>query len=218
MTHSFSHSSHFGSRNAHAKLNLLLEEIHELERAVADKVQQTKKELTYKIVQGRAVFGEDVRRRHKAMAKRAWRTLRESSSLTIATAPVVYSLLIPISLLDLFVSLYQWICFPVYGVPRVLRKEYVVVDRQSLAYLNVIEKVNCIYCGYCNGVLAFAREIASRTERYWCPIKHARRAKGWHSRTCLFCEFGDAEGYVENLQQLRKQFQDLEKGSRAIRS
>lgn len=191
------------------QLDHLLQEIHNLEQVVADKVQQTKKELTYEIVRGRAVFGEGVRRRHRTMAKRVWRTLRESSFLTIATAPVIYSLLIPISMLDLFVSLYQWICFPVYGVPTVLREEYVVIDRRSLAYLNAIEKFNCVYCGYCNGVLAFACEIASRTEQYWCPIKHARRAKGCHSRTCLFCEFGDAEGYAENLQELRKQFHDL---------
>ncbi|MCA9485167.1 MAG: hypothetical protein KC553_15660, partial [Nitrospina sp.] len=156
------------------------------------------------------VFSDDVLRRHRALAKRAWRTIRESSFLTIATAPVIYSLLIPISMLDLFVSLYQLICFPVYQVPHVTRKDYVVVDRHSLAYLNVIEKVNCAYCGYCNGVLAFAREVASRTEQYWCPIKHARRAKGCHSRTCLFCEFGDAQEYAENLQKLRKQFQDLQ--------
>ncbi|MCM2369492.1 hypothetical protein [Aporhodopirellula aestuarii] len=193
------------------QLDHLLEEVHELERAISEKVQQTKKELTYEIAHGRAVFGEDVRRRHRAMAKRVWRTIRESSFLTIATAPVIYSLLIPISLLDLLVSLYQWICFPVYQIPHLSRKEYVVVDRQSLAYLNVIEKVNCVYCGNCNGVLALAREVASRTEQYWCPIKHARRAKGCHIRTCLFCEFGDAEGYAENLQGLRKQFQDLEK-------
>ena len=147
----------------------------------------------------------------KALAKRAWRTICESSLLTIATAPVIYSLLIPISMLDLFVSFYQWICFPVYEVPCVPRKEY--VDRPSLAYLKVIEKVNCVYCGYCNGVLAFARDVLQGPSSNWCPIKHARRAKGCHIRTCLFCEFGDAEGYADNLQELRKQFQDLEKTS-----
>ncbi len=192
-------------------LDHVLEEIHELERVVAGKIQQSKKELTYEIAQGRAVFVEDVRRRHKALAKQAWRTIYESSLLTIATAPVIYSLLVPISMLDLFVSVFQTLCFPVYRIPRVQRHDYIVIDRQSLAYLNVIEKMNCIYCGYCNGVLAYAREIASRTEQYWCPIKHARNAKGCHSRTCLFCEFGDADGYAENVQTLRNQFQDLER-------
>ncbi|QDT02162.1 hypothetical protein K227x_05330 [Rubripirellula lacrimiformis] len=191
-------------------LGSLLEEIHELERAVSDKIQQTKQDLPFEIAHGRAFFRPDVRRRHKIMAKRAWRTIRESSFLTFATAPVIYSLLIPISLLDLLVTVYQWTCFPIYRIPRVRRDEYVVIDRHLLGYLNVIEKINCIYCGYGNGVLAYAREIASRTEQYWCPIKHAKHVKGCHARQCLFCEFGDADGYSRSFTSLRTQFSDLE--------
>jgi len=33
------------------------------------------------------------------------------------------------------------------------------MDRHHLAYLNVIEKLNCEYCGYANGVFAYVREI-----------------------------------------------------------
>ncbi len=190
-------------------LDQLLEEIHELERSIAQKIQEKKQDLTYEISHGRAIFGEDVRRRHRALANRVWRTIRESSFLTIATAPVIYSLVLPIAMLDLFVSVYQFVCFRVYRMPRVLRSEYVVIDRYQLSYLNVIEKFNCVYCGYSNGVLAYAREIASRTEQYWCPIKHAKRAKGCHSRQCLFCEFGDGEAFHRSYEQLRKQFDDL---------
>lgn len=192
------------------RLGPLLEEIHELERAVAEKVQQTRQTITYEILHGRAVFPAEVRARHRALMKRAWRTLFESSFLTIATAPFIYALILPIAMLDLFVVIYQTVCFPVYQIPKVRRGEYVVIDRYSLAYLNVIEKLNCVYCGYCNGVLAFAREVAARTEQYWCPIKHARRPKGCHSRTCMFCEYGDAEDYAARLQELRKQFADVQ--------
>jgi hypothetical protein len=141
--------------------------------------------------------------------KRAWRTVAESTFLTIVTAPFIYALILPISMLDLFVTVYQTVCFPVYQIPRVTRGQYVVIDRHLLVYLNVIEKVNCVYCGYCNGVLAFTCEVAARTEQYWCPIKHSRRAKGCHHRTCIFCEYGDAEHYAGNLQEIRRQFEDL---------
>lgn len=153
-------------------LGSLLDEIHSLERAVAEKINQAEKSLTYELEHGRAVFRPDVLRRHKAIMKRAWRTLTECSFLTIATAPFIYALIFPFSMLDLFVSVYQAVCFPVYRIPKVSRSNFIVVDRQTLAYLNVIEKVNCVFCGYCNGVLAFAREVAARTEKYWCPIKH----------------------------------------------
>ena len=92
---------------------------------------------------------------------------------------MIYSLIIPISLLDLFITVYQHICFRVYGVPLVKRGEYVVRDRKYLQYLNIIQKVNCMYCEYSNGVISYAREVASRTEQYWCPIKHAHKVKAY---------------------------------------
>lgn len=55
-----------------------------------------------------------------------------------------------------------------------------------LSYLNAIEKLNCVYCGYGNGVIAYGREIIARTEQFWCPIKHASKAAGEHD--CLLCE------------------------------
>ena len=46
------------------------------------------------------------------------------------------------------------------------RGQYIVIDRHRLKYLNAIEKLNCVYCGYGNGVIAYARDIAGRTEQY----------------------------------------------------
>ncbi len=181
-------------------LSSLLEEIHELERVVAKKIHQTKENLLFEIEHGRAVFRPDVRKHHRTMEKRAWKTLCKASFLKISSAPVVYSLILPISLLDLFILVYQSVCFPIYRIPYVQRSEYVVIDRHLLSYLNVIEKLNCIFCGYSNGVLACAREVASRTEQYWCPIKHAKRAKECHKRQCLFCVFGDAEGFRSDFE------------------
>src|ERR1035441_101694 len=66
-------------------------------------------------------------------------------------------------LLDASVALYQFVCFPIYGIPKVPRKDYLVFDRGVLAYLNTIEKVGCIYCSYANGLLALITEIAART-------------------------------------------------------
>ena len=191
-------------------LKPLLEEIHDLEKLVADKIHQTADHWPFDIQDGRIVFDPAVRTQHREQMQRLMQYLRESSLMAIATAPVIYSLLLPIAMLDLFVSLFQIICFRVYSIPRVSRSEYVVIDRHHLAYLNWIEKVNCVYCGYANGVLAYAREIASRTEQYWCPIKHASRVKGCHSRQCLFCEYGDAEGFRREFDELRQRFSDIE--------
>ena len=88
--------------------------------------------------------------------------------------------------------MYQAVCFPVYGIPKVARKDYLIFDRRYLAYLNGLEKFNCAYCSYANGLIGYVREIASRTEAYWCPIKHARRVVNAHPRYSSFADFGDA--------------------------
>ena len=83
------------------------------------------------------------------------------------------------------------------------RADYIMIDRHNLAYLNAVQKLNCLYCGYANGLIALAREVASRTEQYWCPIKHAIRVRGAHARYRNFTEFGDARAFAERLESLR---------------
>jgi hypothetical protein len=132
---------------------------------------------------------------------------RTAGFLSILATPVIYSMFIPLVLLDIWVTVYQHICFRAYGIPRVRRSKFLVIDRQHLAYLNFIEKLNCIYCGYGNGVIAYAREIAGRTEQYWCPIKHAVRIRDPHQRYLKFLDYGDAEGYRKKLPDYRKDVQ-----------
>lgn len=68
--------------------------------------------------------------------------------------------------------------------------------------MNAIE-LNCVYCGYANGVLAYVREIAARTEQYWCPIRHAKGVRAPHAHYREFVDYGDAKGYHRRLPVLR---------------
>jgi hypothetical protein len=133
-----------------------------------------------------------LQRRHRVGL---WRYVTGATLATALTAPVIYSLLLPFLLLDLWVTAYQAICFRAWGVKRVRRRDFFAIDRHKLPYLNALEKVNCVYCSYANGVLAYVREIAARTEQYWCPIRHARRPRGSHQRYDLFTPYGDAVAY-----------------------
>jgi len=122
----------------------------------------------------------------------------------ILVAPVIWSVLIPAILLDLFVSVYHAICFPVYGIPKVKRSDYIVMDRGQLKYLKLDEKLSCLFCGYFNGLLAYCAEIAARTEQYWCPIKHRRTPKATHARYRIFLEHGDGDCYQDRLSGFRQ--------------
>jgi len=78
---------------------------------------------------------------------------------------------------------------------------------EELPYLNVIEKFNCFYCSYANGLASYVREIGARTEQYWCPIKHARRIRDAHTHYNRFFAFGDAESFARGLERLRKELE-----------
>lgn len=122
----------------------------------------------------------------------------------LLTTPLIYSLGLPLVLLDIWVSVYQWTCFPAYGIDRVRRGRYFAFDRHTLGYLTAIEKANCLYCSYATGVFAYVREVAARTEQYWCPIKHARRVVAPHRHYAGFAEYGDASGYRDGLWRRRQ--------------
>ncbi len=161
-------------------------------------------------VQGRRpAFPDDVRDAHRKVRTPLWRYLLDARPLAILTAPLIYLCLIAFVFLDLSVSLYQAICFPVYGIPKAKRSDYLIFDRGALLYLNVLERFNCIYCSYANGLIAYVMEIVGRTEQHWCPLKHARKAAAQHSRYNWFLPYGDANAYRAKIEDVREAFQDL---------
>lgn len=188
-----------------SNLQALLEEIRELERSVLEQLKKKEKELFYDIKNRKIIFKKEIIKRHKALRKSIYSFLRDAPIMSYVVAPVIYSMIIPVVLLDLFASFYQLICFPVYGISKTSRRHYISLDRHKLKYLNWIERINCDYCGYFNGVIAYVREIASRTEQYFCPIRHALNTKGLHTRHGRFLPFGDVDNYQEKLVLLRNE-------------
>jgi hypothetical protein len=147
---------------------------------------------------------EKLRAEHRAARQALHAFIREGGIRSILTAPVIYSMVIPFAILDAWVWVYQAICFRAWGIARVKRRPYFAYDHQKLAYLNAIEKLNCVYCTYGNGVIAYVREVAARTEQYWCPIRHARKIRDPHKRVAQFVPYGDVRAYKRELRRLRK--------------
>ena len=83
------------------------------------------------------------------------------------------------------------------------------IDRNKLRYLNALEGLNCMYCSYANGLLAYVVEIAGRTEQHWCPIKHARRIQNAHDRYSHFLPYGDAPRIARESIKCADDFKDL---------
>jgi len=178
-------------------------DIVRLQTELDREIFRRRKDLGWRLHKGLVEFEHGVVMENRRFKISAAAFLAQAPVATILTAPVIYSLILPLALIDLWSSAYQAICFRAYGLPRVRRSDYLVFDRGALHYLNGIERLNCGFCEYANGVIAYVREIASRTEQYWCPIKHALAVTPSHERYRNFVEYGDAAGYRSRLSRLR---------------
>ncbi len=185
-------------------LNELLDRIQSLQEQVEEEYLKARNEFDRR----RAELADEFLRYQRRNKVGLLRFLVRTRLLVALTAPLIYLGWIPFLLMDLFVTLYQTVCFPIYRIPRVRRADYLIFDREDLPYLNLIEKFNCFYCSYGNGVAAYTREVAARTEQYWCPIKYARRIKGAHERYPRFFDYGDAEAFRAGLSRLRRDYEN----------
>jgi hypothetical protein len=183
----------------------LLERLLQLEEEFEQKIEAQRAAFRYQLQKGRVIFEQSIIAEHREIKTGVMHYLRDSTFGGLVISPFVYVLVIPLLLLDFGVWLFQNICFSVWGIEQVRRSDYILIDRRHLAYLNGIEKLNCVYCGYANGLIAYVQEIAARTEQYWCPIKHAIRTKATHRRYRKFLDYGDAEGFRARLEEFKEQ-------------
>jgi hypothetical protein len=186
-----------------SRVDDLIEQIQVLEEEMLTEFDKRRDDFRSVMDQRRASFSEEVSSLQRRPAAGLFRYLFTGSLLNWLSAPVIYLGFVPMLLLDAFLFIYQAVCFPVYGIPKAKRSDYVILDRADLPYLNALERLNCFFCGYANGLASYFREIAARTEQYWCPIKHARRINAAHDRYPTFFENGDAESYRLGLERLR---------------
>jgi hypothetical protein len=152
-------------------------------------------------------FDKPVSEAHRRSKTGLLHWIVKSRPPTVAVAPVIYGLIVPLLLLDLGLTIYQTLCFPVYRINKVRRSDYIVMDRWHVSYLKFMEKINCAYCAYANGLLAYGTEIAARTEQYCCPIKHARKILGAPARAQAFLAYGDGENYQQRLSGIATRWQ-----------
>jgi hypothetical protein len=189
------------------KVNEIVNRIKALESELEAELNITSENLRYRLDNKKVRFERDVIEQHRKLKVNLFRYALFPKLRHVLTAPFVYALLPLLLLLDLFASLYHAVCFPLLGIPKVKRGDYLIFDRGHLAYLNLLEMVNCAYCSYGTGLLSYLKEIVARTEQYWCPIKHAHRVLAAHSHYRHFTDYGDAESFRRDLDKIR-QFKD----------
>jgi hypothetical protein len=184
------------------KISEIIEEIRKLELQLEDEVQKRREEFFCDMGK-KIAFKDEILKEHRKNIENIFLYIAKAPTLHVITAPIIWSVIVPALILDLFVTIYQAICFPIYKIAKVRRSDYIALDRHNLQYLNAIEKLNCAYCGYFGGLLGYITEVAARTEQYWCPIKHAQKMKSIHSKYQNFFDYGDSVGFRKDSKKLR---------------
>lgn len=181
----------------------ILAQMAALEDDLRTAVDEQESKMFFVIKGKRVEFESSVKAAHRKLKKNFFRWLVTNRPQNLITGPIIYIMIFPMMLFDLCVSFYQFACFPIYGITKVKRSDYMVFDRHRLGYLNFIEKFHCTYCEYGNGLMGYMSEILARTEEYFCPIKHAHKILGTHGRYNRFLAYGDAADYEVKLEEYR---------------
>lgn len=201
-----------------SRIDEIAAQIKSLEDELMIELRKKQDEFFYTLEDKKVKFQESVIKEGRSKIISSIKYLSSFPVLAVLTIPFIWSMMIPALMVDIFVTIYQSVCFPIYKIPKVKRKDYVVMDRYNLFYLDRVEKINCLYCEYFNGVIGYTREIAARTEQFWCPIKHAKPQMDMHSRYEKFFDFGDFEAYRKELNERRSDFKDLQEETEATKS
>ncbi|OGT79678.1 MAG: hypothetical protein A3H91_03145 [Gammaproteobacteria bacterium RIFCSPLOWO2_02_FULL_61_13] len=186
-----------------AKIGDLLAQITALEDDLRLALREQEVQLFYHVRGKRIEFETAIRESHRKLKRGLLRWIVTDRPQNFITGPIIYSLALPLLFLDLYVTIYQALCFPIYRIAKARRADYIIFDRWHLEYLNFFERFHCTYCAYANGLLAYTFEIAMRTEQYFCPIKHAHRVLGANARYERFLPYGDAKDYHAKLEEFR---------------
>ncbi len=176
-----------------------MQKMEELKSSLWKEQARLAKKYGFSINDKHIVFLQKIRDQHKKIRVPTWKYVIPTDIRHLVSMPFIYMMIIPAVILDLFITMYHLIAFPLYRIPKVKRGDYIIYDRRFLDYLNIIQKIHCIYCSYVNGLFAYSLEIAARTERYWCPVKSASKVMlnhGWYND---FANYGDPDDWQKKF-------------------
>ena len=177
------------------RISEILEEIENKKLELLKEYEKLKKRYDFSFEKGKIRFSSAAKKYQKKFKIPLPKYFLKPVFRHALSIPFIYSMIIPAVILDIFLFVFQQTALRLYRVPLVRRRDYLNLDRRHLEYLNIMQKFNCIYCSYINGLFAFAVEVAGRTEKYWCPIKSARPKTWEHNWEKHFSDYGDPKWF-----------------------
>lgn len=178
-----------------SRINKILEDISVKREELYKEYEKLRDKYGFKIEWRKIVFNSETKKKNKLLKKSILESIFSARVREVLSAPFIYAMIIPSVILHIFLFIYQQTAFRLYNIPIVKLWDYVTFDRKELDYLNILQKLNCFYCSYVNWLYSYAVEVAWRTEKYWCPIKNAKRVKWGHDWQKHFADYWDPEEF-----------------------
>lgn len=119
-------------------------------RKTNDELFQKRKDFKTQMTQKKVELTRELKDWQKEFKTNLLKYVFTAKVRHLLSAPFIYAPFPFLVILDLVIEIYHRICFKLYRLPYVKRSDYIIIDRHKLAYLNLIEKINCCYCGYGN--------------------------------------------------------------------
>lgn len=96
---------------------------------------------------------------------------------------LLYLALPAVALIDLVAAFSNNIIFPLVGISKIKRKDYVrPFSRIKLLEASIWYKIGCVYCSYANGVAYYFQLTTMKLEFLYCPWKQKDKTKISHHR------------------------------------
>lgn len=133
-----------------SKISEILKQIEDKKNELVKEYEKIKEKYLFELKGKRVLFDKKRREYNKKYKVNVFSYLLHPNFKYILSMPFIYGMAIPALFLDICIFIYQHVCFRLYGIPLVKRRDYIIYDRRYLDYLNILQKVNCLYCSRVN--------------------------------------------------------------------
>ena len=100
----------------------IVERIRTLEAELEAEVKHQTDSLSHDFEEKRIRFEREILEQQKRFKMGLIKYLCSANLKSYLAAPFIYSLICPLICLDIFISIYQWTCFPLFGIKKIKEK------------------------------------------------------------------------------------------------
>ncbi len=115
-----------------SKIGEILKRMEELKSQLQSEYEALMERYDYAVENRKIVFSEKAKRFQKDVREGVFHYLLSAEIRHLLSIPFIYAMIVPTIVLDLFLTVFQFTAFPLYGIERVRRSDHILFDRKYL--------------------------------------------------------------------------------------